>query len=505
MVPVAIVLTVSLVACQPQPPVNAPTLTPEPPSAVTAKATIQPRQQAHLSFRMLGQVVLLPKVGDRVTPGQELARLDPSDLDLAIAQAQDSLAMSQAALDQAQAPARPEEIAAAQAAYDAVVAKQSLLQVGATAADLDAAKSAIGSAEAGVKAAQARLTQVKAGPLAADLAAAGAAVSQAKAALAAAQQLQDALDPASQAHQASVKQAKLALEAAKNTLFSTQTDRDATKGLYGADSGQGKAADGRVAAAETAVSQAQAALDELQKPPTDSDRRAAAEALAAAQSSYAAAQSRLDQIRSGSTAADVATATSGVSTAESAVAAAQAHLDSLQRGASDDDKRAAAAAVAQAKAALDLRKAGPTSTELAVYQARVKQAQTALEQAKSARRAATILAPLAGTVVDVGPSIGDTVQPGTPVVTVADPSSLIVETSDLDEAGAALLQVDMPVKVQVNAFANKVLPGKIEAISPLATTTANGDANYTVRVALTDLDPALRLGMTAHVEFPVTR
>ena len=68
-----------------------------------------------------------------------------------------------------------------------------------------------------------------------------------------------------------------------------------------------------------------------------------------------------------------------------------------------------------------------------------------------------------------------------------------------------MLKVGMPVKVRVNAFADKSLDGKIESIAPVATTTANGDANYTVRIALDGTDDALKLGMTARVEFPVGR
>src|SRR5262245_21555397 len=205
-----------LVACASKPPATPPVATPEPPSAVTAKATIQPRQQAHLSFRVLGQVVALPRVGDAVTEGQELARLDTSDLDLAIAQAQDALAVSQATLAQAQSAARPEELAALQAAVDAALGKQNQLAAGPAQSGLDAAKVGVASADDGLKAAKARLAQVQSGATAADVAAAEAAVGQARATLAAAQQRRATLDPASPSHQAAVRQGQLAVEAAKN-------------------------------------------------------------------------------------------------------------------------------------------------------------------------------------------------------------------------------------------------------------------------------------------------
>jgi multidrug efflux pump subunit AcrA (membrane-fusion protein) len=501
----AAIIASGIIGCQPKDPVTNLTPTPEPPSPVTAKATILPGKQARLSFQTLGRVAVLPKVGDRIDVGQEIARLDTAELDLAVAQASDAVSVSQALLAQAQAPARDVDLAALESAYQAAVARHNQLLAGGTAADLAAAKAAVASAESGLAAAKARLQQVKGGATASELAAAEGAVSTAKGTLATAKARQDALDPNGTQHAENVRAAELALEQAKNTLWSTQVDRDATKGSAGADSAAGKAADARVAAAETAVTQAQNALELKQKPPTADDTRAAAEAVAAAEKEQSSAQAQLDQLHAGPVAADLGAAESGVSGAEAALAAAKARLDTLQNGGAPGDKEASAALVAQAKAALDLRKAGPAATDLDVLNARLKQSQTALAQAKAARAAAVIVSPLAGAVVATTASVGETVTPGASVVTVADFSKQLVETTDLDEAGAAMLKVGMPVTVRVNAFADKSITGKIDEIASVATTTSSGDANYTVRIALDQPDPALRLGMTARVEFPVGR
>ena len=226
--------------------------------------------------------------------------------------------------------------------------------------------------------------------------------------------------------------------------------------------------------------------------------------MTAAESGQRSAQARLDELNAGPLAADLDAAESGVRGAEATLSAAKAKLNALQTG-TPGEKEASAAQVAQAKAALDQRKAGPVATDLDVLKARLKQSQTALEQAKAARAAAVIKSPLAGSVVETTASVGETVTPGIPVITVADQSAQEVETTDLDEAGAAMLKLGMPVKVRVNAFADKELTGKIEQIASVATVTSSGDANYTVRIALDKPDPTLRLGMTARVEFPVSR
>lgn len=112
----------------------------EEPIPITAKGTIQPVRQAKLSFRAAGQIALLPKIGDKVEEGQEIGKLDTSELDLAVAQAGDAVAINLAALAQAEAPARQVDLAAAQAAYEGALAQHNQLLAGPTSAELEAAK-----------------------------------------------------------------------------------------------------------------------------------------------------------------------------------------------------------------------------------------------------------------------------------------------------------------------------------------------------------------------------
>ena len=68
-------------------------------SAVTGTGTLVPAQQVNVGFRTAGALSEVDvHVGDRVTAGQVLARIDTSQLDVAVQQAQASLAMAQANL-----------------------------------------------------------------------------------------------------------------------------------------------------------------------------------------------------------------------------------------------------------------------------------------------------------------------------------------------------------------------------------------------------------------------
>ena len=76
-----------------------------------------------------------------------------------------------------------------------------------------------------------------------------------------------------------------------------------------------------------------------------------------------------------------------------------------------------------------------------------------------------------------------------------------VETTDLDEFGAAKVQIGQPAKVRVNAFTDKTLNGKVTEIADQSVLLASGDVSYPVTIILDSQDPDLRWGMTVKVEF----
>ena len=134
-----------------------PTPTPEPPPAVTAKGNLQPIREARLGFRTLGAIAVMPKVGDRFEAGQEIARLDTTELDLTIEQAEDAVAVARASLEQVAAPVRAEDLAAAEAAHQGAVARHNGLLAGASSAEVRTAEVAVAAAEASLAAAKQRL------------------------------------------------------------------------------------------------------------------------------------------------------------------------------------------------------------------------------------------------------------------------------------------------------------------------------------------------------------
>src|SRR5688572_14198291 len=66
--------------------------------------TIKPRYESDLGFRVAGKIVeRLVNIGDRVTPGMTLARLDATDYRLSLESAEAELKAAQSSLKQAEA------------------------------------------------------------------------------------------------------------------------------------------------------------------------------------------------------------------------------------------------------------------------------------------------------------------------------------------------------------------------------------------------------------------
>ena len=86
---------------------------------VSVSGSVNAAGTVRLNFKSAGRLAeVLVKVGDQVTPGQALARLDTADLAVAVAQANATLASAEAKYEQSAAGASPEDIAIARLSVD---------------------------------------------------------------------------------------------------------------------------------------------------------------------------------------------------------------------------------------------------------------------------------------------------------------------------------------------------------------------------------------------------
>lgn len=424
-------------------------------NVATASGKVVPEQWATLGFSGGGRLEWVIEEGAQVAAGDELARLEPADLEQSVAQAQAALAAAEADLALAVSGGSPEERAAA--------------------------AGAVTVAEGNLAAAEARLAQIEEGASLA-VAAAEANVAQAEGALQAANaersravavlsQVQNGTRPEEVAfYQAQLAQAEAELRVPTNVY-----DDLIDKGVGGTTEERARFT---MQAAQAARDGAGAQLALAQAGPASGDVAAASAGIAAAN-------------------AQIAIAEAGLQAAETALAQAQAGLRDV------DVARAqvtiAEGQLAQAEAERDRLLAGATVEQIAALEAMVDQAEAALAQAESALRKSALIAPLDGVVGNVYLRTGELAMPDAPVVVVGDVSTLLVETTDLNEVDAAQVTLDSPVTLSFDALPGEVIEGRVVRIAPMAS-DGQGGTNFRAVIEMVSPPEALLWGMTAFVD-----
>ena len=488
---------------------------------IRARGKLVPARVETLSFSTSGTAgQLTVEVDDEVSAGQVIVRLDTTDLEWAVRQAEDALTAARLTYSQTIQAASPEDITSAEATLAS--AKAGLVSAE---AGLASAEAGLVGAEASLVSAQASLASAQTGLISARIAltnavrardvledtraAAEAGLESAQASLASAQAAVAAL--LAGPDETAVEIARLNWEIAKNSLWQAQLNRDAIQAqpVSGYQKDLAKAS---VGVAEFSMRISELQYQQAQEGATEEALAAARASVAAAESGVINAQAQVDGVddKVAQAEASVAQAQANVTQVEANVTQAEANLTQAEASVTQAEaggKQAEAsvlqaeASVSQAQAALDRLRAGPD--ELAVAQAalRVRQAEAELERAKARLLDVEIRAPFDGVVSAVAVEKGSPIVAGTPVVTLADLSAWKVETEDLDEWGVTRIATDEAVQLIFTAFDDKTLTGRIEKIDLGPTTSPTGDVTYKVTIALNELDPALRWGMSVRVEF----
>ncbi len=136
--------------------------------------------------------------------------------------------------------------------------------------------------------------------------------------------------------------------------------------------------------------------------------------------------------------------------------------------------------------------------DIAAAEAEVERKQSVSAVALERLNQATLKTPIAGTVVAVDITVGETVTPGLIVVTIADLNKMQVETTDLSEKDVPNVKVGQKAEVYFEAL-NKKVKGKVSEIATRAN-TLGGDVVYTVTIGIDAIPENLRWGMSAEVE-----
>ncbi|MBI3976679.1 MAG: efflux RND transporter periplasmic adaptor subunit [Chloroflexi bacterium] len=287
---------------------------------LTYPGTIQARAQVNLVPKASGRIEkFLVDVGDGVKAGDPLVQLERASAQIQVQQAEAALAAARARLAVLKAGARPDDVAATEAA---------------------------------VRNAQARVDQLS--PTESDLASGQAALAAAQATLTRAEN--DLAKLKATADSDAVRLAQQDVERARATLWSAQSNRDGQcsprNPVYVCN-----AANATAMAAETGLAQAQARLDTLLAGPKPEDLANAEKSVESARAAVASAAARLEQLKAGPKAADLAAAQATLDQTKSQLALKRAQ-------ATPEDVKASEAAVDQAQASLDAARLALAETTL---------------------------------------------------------------------------------------------------------------------------------------------
>lgn len=169
------------------------------------------------------------------------------------------------------------------------------------------------------------------------------------------------------------------------------------------------------------------------------------------------------------------------------------------------DTKVLDAKVKQAQAALEAAQAnvkyllriGTDQEHIDAANADVQQAQASLDAANATVAQATLTAPFDGTIASVETAPAETVVPGKEVIMIGDLSNFQVETTDLSERDAPMVQVGQKATVTVTAL-NEQFPGKVSDVARVSS-TVGGDVVYKVTIQLDAQPKGLLWGMTTDV------
>jgi HlyD family secretion protein len=438
-------------------------------SGASAGGRLEPRLQAQVALATAGRVAeVAVQAGDRVQAGDMLVQLERDDLERAVRQAENDLAIQEANLAELlQAPDAGDVAARRAAVEDAQAALDDLLA--------GPSKEERAQAEAALVSAQAALDDLLAGADPQEVALARANLASAQANLEAARVRNAALNDQILGAQTDIHNAQLAIDRASDA-YDQLVWNDWKAGVSWAPySPQGVALEKAKINYEAAV--ANLRLTELDV--NDSALRSAEAQVAQAQASLTALTEEK---------------TVQIVNARAQVARAEKNLALLL-----DDQTvqiaAARAQLAQAQANLDSLLEGPTDGRVAMAQAQVELARIALEDAQAKLDDATLVAPFDGLVTDVYVSIGEQAS-GAAVELVHTDSMQVV--LDVDEVDIGRIAKGQHTIVSLQAWPGVEFSGQVASIAPQATNQV-GIVSYQVRVDVDWRAPSAVDGAAASV------
>jgi HlyD family secretion protein len=165
---------------------------------------------------------------------------------------------------------------------------------------------------------------------------------------------------------------------------------------------------------------------------------------------------------------------------------------------------AARAELRAARERVQFLKAGPRPDAVAAARAQVVQAEAAITLARARLAEATIAAPITGVVLRKNLEVGETANPGVPIVTLLDTRDLWLRAY-VPETDIGRVRVGQSATISVDAYPGRGFAGAISEIASEAEFTPRNvqtkkervNLVFRVKIAATNPDGVLKPGMPA--------
>lgn len=294
------------------------------------------------------------------------------------------------------------------------------------------------------------------------------------------------------ARQSSTEDLELAVNNAELQLNLAESTLQDVYDSYGTD----------LAAAQLAVVTAQIALEDAETARLQLDYgRCDADIVEDYYGKYVRAKERYDKAVANKSAASV------IHEAEDVLYAAWANYDyctaprsETEIGQADANVAVAQADLTAAQATYEKLKAGVDADEIAQAEADIATARYNLSVAKKALAGATVTAPIAGTIMSISGSVGDTVEGAFITINRMTPTIL---TISLDETDLNSIGKGYEVEVVFDAYEGRTFIGHVTLVNPGL--TSQGNSGVVSAQVVLDEDPSVTMptipiGLSASVE-----
>ena len=150
---------------------------------------------------------------------------------------------------------------------------------------------------------------------------------------------------------------------------------------------------------------------------------------------------------------------------------------------------------------------GPRPDQIDAARWQVTQAEAALAQARSRLREAIVVSPIDGVVLRKNLEVGETANPGVPILTLVDPKDVWLRAY-VPETEVGRLKVGEPARVRVDAFPDRVFTGRLIEIgseaefTPRNVQTKKERVNlvFRIKIQIDNPDGLLKPGLPADAD-----